>query len=1086
MGSPPLHALQDRLPMPLAQLCKRALRSDAPSDRHHAAFYLAEASVKLAASARIGRWLDRGCTPGGDLAKRLEGLLLPSLGHWCGWFRDVSAALAALPDAAADPLALSAKALAKKRELRAVAAFARAAAREQAVGGSVADQAEKRGLVGFFDLLVAYRNEVVGHGAQRSQRFYAELADLLIDALAEVLALPEILGGLSLALPRLSTTDGKRAQVRWTELHGLGGAPSDGPDDVNTGELYLLGEGGYRVALQPLVVYAEDDHGGEHFGFLNRATKARDGAAVKRADYLDYLTGKTLEDVDAVAVLTGMLGKLRGEKVDTDAVRHTMLALATDATAQASGASGGVPQTARDAPDSTAMAGTVARVGEVIAERYRLVSRLGEGGMGVVFEAEHLSLGRRYAVKMLRPELSADEKLVERFEREAREAAASRHPGIVDVIDLGRAASGAVFMVMELLEGESLAERMNHGVLPIDEAVDIAAQALDALGAAHARGVVHRDVKPDNLFVTRDVRGERLVKVLDFGIAKVASGNERLTAAGIVLGTPLYMSPEQIRRGGDVDARADVYSMGATLHHMLTGSPAVEGGSMYDVVARVVAGEISRDPRGLRPEVPTWLAEAVARALETDPSERFESAAAMRAALLAGGAVQFASDRADASESSSDRAGSAAGPAVAPAGRGATEHATPAMVDEPAPKKAHAAAPLRIPIAGAASARARRSARMSRVIAAVTSLAALGAGLLYVATRRGDPAPSAAANGSARPAGSAATPPLPATTAPHASAAPRPSAPEGMVRVDGARFTFGATPEAAKLAEAACVEGCTSAMFERETPAQEVEVSAFFIDAREVDNGAFAAWLATLDRAALESAPLPPDGRVLSLSGDALVAIDAPIAGLATAPAGLAAGGVVVVPGHEAFAVVGATWLAAERYCEAQGKRLPAEAEWELAARGVALRSLPWGDAPPTCGGVQFGRYPSVQRPDVAARPDLARRHPCFAEPAGPSEAAMPQDRTPEGIEALGGNAREWVLDAFDEAKPQHAACPAPCRDPGRDRRPGAPFRVLRGGGWHEPAVFLRTTRRSYAPEQEVDLANGFRCARPDGGSADR
>jgi eukaryotic-like serine/threonine-protein kinase len=211
---------------------------------------------------------------------------------------------------------------------------------------------------------------------------------------------------------------------------------------------------------------------------------------------------------------------------------------------------------------------------------YRVTRLIGEGGMGVVYVAEHASIGRRAAVKVLRPGLTEDVEITKRFFNEARAANAIRHPGIVEVFDSGTLPSGVAYLVMELLEGESLAARLRRlGRLELTEARAIGVQTASALGAAHAAGIVHRDLKPDNLFLVRDYRdvsGEN-VKVLDFGIAKLGIGTSRSvsvkTRTGSVTGTPAYMSPEQCRGTKEVDHRTDIYALGVILYEMVAGRP---------------------------------------------------------------------------------------------------------------------------------------------------------------------------------------------------------------------------------------------------------------------------------------------------------------------------------------------------------------------------------------------------------------------------------------------------------------------------------------------------------------------------------
>ncbi|HEY2729307.1 MAG TPA: serine/threonine-protein kinase [Polyangia bacterium] len=218
-------------------------------------------------------------------------------------------------------------------------------------------------------------------------------------------------------------------------------------------------------------------------------------------------------------------------------------------------------------------------IGETVGN-YRILELIGTGGMGVVYLAEHPGIGRKVAVKVLNPRTAENIEMVTRFFNEARAANAVRHPGIVQVFDFGTLPSGATYIVMELLEGESLAARLRRAErLEVAAAVEIACQTADILAAAHARGVIHRDLKPDNLFLVPDARapGPDTVKVLDFGIAKLnltsSAPSSLRTRTGAVLGTPRYMSPEQCRGTREVDLRTDIYALGIILYQMLCGWP---------------------------------------------------------------------------------------------------------------------------------------------------------------------------------------------------------------------------------------------------------------------------------------------------------------------------------------------------------------------------------------------------------------------------------------------------------------------------------------------------------------------------------
>lgn len=273
-------------------------------------------------------------------------------------------------------------------------------------------------------------------------------------------------------------------------------------------------------------------------------------------------------------------------------------------------------------------------VGQVIAERYHILGKLGEGGMGRVYLAEHVRMGRRCAVKVMNPILLYDPDSVSRFNREAANASLINHPNVAAIYDFGES-DDLVYLAMELVEGESLAALLNreHG-LSEPRAIDIALQVADALGAAHELGIVHRDLKPDNIMVAQTRNRPDLVKVVDFGIAKATKGGRQtVTRTGIVVGTPAYMSPEQIL-GDALDGRSDLYSLGCIVYEMLTGERA-----FADASGEVSIGQRLTQPpprpgkvkRGLASRLDALVTTAMARA----PDQRFQSAAEFRDALSA-------------------------------------------------------------------------------------------------------------------------------------------------------------------------------------------------------------------------------------------------------------------------------------------------------------------------------------------------------------------------------------------------------------------------------------------------------------------
>ena len=272
--------------------------------------------------------------------------------------------------------------------------------------------------------------------------------------------------------------------------------------------------------------------------------------------------------------------------------------------------------------------------GTILAGKYRVDGVLGKGGMGVVVAATHLALEQRVALKFLLPAALESEEATERFAREARAAVRLRSEHVARVLDVGQLESGSPYMVMELLDGQDLAERLaTREPVPVAEAVNYVLQAGEAVAEAHALGIIHRDLKPRNLFLTESVHGHPLVKVLDFGISKSLHNEElSLTGTSAIMGSPNYMSPEQLGRPREVDGRSDVWSLGVILYELIAGRIPFRAATLTELCARVFQEEPGRLDEE-RPEVPAALADVVHKCLAKKLDERYASVAEMARAL---------------------------------------------------------------------------------------------------------------------------------------------------------------------------------------------------------------------------------------------------------------------------------------------------------------------------------------------------------------------------------------------------------------------------------------------------------------------
>jgi eukaryotic-like serine/threonine-protein kinase len=276
------------------------------------------------------------------------------------------------------------------------------------------------------------------------------------------------------------------------------------------------------------------------------------------------------------------------------------------------------------------------KVGDIVAGKYEVERVIGSGGMGVVVSAKHVRLGERVAIKFLLPHAMKNAEVVKRFLQEGRAAVRIKSEHVGRVIDSDTLADGTPYIIMEFLEGSDLSSLLKaKGAVPIELAVEYVLQACEAIAEAHSLGIIHRDLKPANLFVAKRADGSPVVKVIDFGISKVADPTTgmdvELTKTDVMMGSPVYMAPEQMISARDVDARADVWSLGVILFYLLVGTQPFKGQSVTQLYAAIIEGAPPLRPS--RPDVPPALERAVMKCLQAVPKERFANIAELAAAI---------------------------------------------------------------------------------------------------------------------------------------------------------------------------------------------------------------------------------------------------------------------------------------------------------------------------------------------------------------------------------------------------------------------------------------------------------------------
>ncbi|MBX3223380.1 MAG: serine/threonine protein kinase [Labilithrix sp.] len=359
------------------------------------------------------------------------------------------------------------------------------------------------------------------------------------------------------------------------------------------------------------------------------AAVARQGGGMLTTSDVARGLGTTVQLAERLIVDAVALGLIEHEApVEATAPPHVIV--------PASGAGAPLtPTVARSGPRPISSASAVIGLGSVLGETYRIEAPLGRGGMGEVFAARHLRTGRRYAVKIVLGGASADEAAFRRFEREATAASSLGHPGIVQVHDFNVTSSGVFYLVMDLLEGETLATRLEQGPLAWPDAQRLAVELCSALASAHGHGLIHRDIKPSNVFLARSKGAPERTVLVDFGLVKpLDESASHVTGTGAVLGTPMYMSPEQAR-GEALDVRSDLYSVAAVLFEAVTGSPPFFDRTLAAVYARLLREPAPQASEVSKRRLPRGLDAVLARALSKNRADRYPDARAMSDAVAA-------------------------------------------------------------------------------------------------------------------------------------------------------------------------------------------------------------------------------------------------------------------------------------------------------------------------------------------------------------------------------------------------------------------------------------------------------------------
>ncbi len=726
------------------------------------------------------------------------------------------------------------------------------------------------------------------------------------------------------------------------------------------------------------------------------------------------------------------------------------------------------------------------KINDLLDNKYRILRLIGEGGMGAVYEGKHVGTGRRVAVKVIRPGPTDDGSAVhlQRFQREARAAGAIESQYIAQVFDSGSdAASGFPYLVLEFLSGEDVHQVLRRlGPLPVDLALRIFAQVCSGLAKAHAAKVVHRDVKPANVFLANREDGEIICKVLDFGVAKFMADpveNELdvpsietagLTQTGALVGSPLFMAPEQARGRRDIDARADIWAVGILLYKMLTGkTPHERAGFGIGELIMSICMESPVPIRQVAPWVPVEVESLLTAILQLDREARPQNVEMILTELHVLLPLGWSIDKSMLVPLGAGVAGPVTVPPISLAPRNPslgrllnspppTPSNTAQTLDTPVPAvkasvemgaqstldpPVQASSPGTLPSAQAPTS-ARKGSRSFGVLAIFAGILVVGGIVTYTRLDRQTERPTdSVVSSNPLPSMVAASPTPSSTPTTTATASRRTDCPEGMLLIPGGKFTMGSDKPVMKGAQ----------------PAHQAILDTFCFDAREVTAAEFQACSDKGDcKRPPEHLNWPRAKTMPEAQHQSKLQLYSEWCNFGK-------------PDRARHPINCITWAAANDYCRVHEKRLPTEAEWEYVAQGAEGRSTPWGDSPDltdriNVAGGEFARWEKSHALLTAGH--LYETDDGFVGTA--PVGSFPRGKSKHGADDLIGNVWEWTGDWFGPYGAEEVVNPkGPVSGESKVIRGGA----FDGGNraWLDPAF-----RAEQSPDATAPMV-GFRCA---------